>query len=90
MYKVEINKKVTKFLRKHPIWLSRKFENALKLLQENPIRKELDIKKLKRFKNDYRLRIGKYRFLYSVIEPDLLIYVYKADIRGDVYKNKKN
>jgi len=86
MYKVEINKKVTKFLRKHHIWLSRKFENALKLLQENPYRNDLDIKKLKRCENDYRLRIGKYRFLYSVIEHSLLIYVYKADIRGDVYK----
>ncbi|EHE0558430.1 hypothetical protein J0E37_000517 [Campylobacter upsaliensis] len=36
--------------------------------------------------NHYRLRIGKYRFLYEVLESEILIYAYKADSRGDIYK----
>lgn len=36
--------------------------------------------------NHYHLRIGKYRFLYEVLESEILIYAYKADSRGDIYK----
>ncbi|ELB9335810.1 hypothetical protein ABN535_001531 [Campylobacter upsaliensis] len=36
--------------------------------------------------NHYRLRISKYRFLYEVLESEILIYAYKADSRGDIYK----
>ena len=39
--------------------------------------------------NHYRLRIGKYRFLYEVLESEILIYAYKADSRGDIYKWKQ-
>ncbi len=37
-------------------------------------------------KGHFRLRVGKYRFLYTVIDDEILIYVYKADSRGDIYK----
>lgn len=36
---------------------------------------ELDIKKLKGFKNYYRLRVGKYRILFELQEgPSIVIY----------------
>ena len=87
MYELEIKKQPAKFIDKRTPKEKIKIAKALLTLQENPYRNDLDIKKLKRSENDYRLRIGKYRFLYSVIEHSLLIYVYKADIRGDVYKS---
>jgi len=45
-----------------------------------------DIKKLQGVKNPplYRLRVGKYRIVYSICEEDIVIS--KVDTRGDVYK----
>ena len=85
MYKIEIKKRVTKFLHKQPLWLSQEFEKAMLKLRKNPYRRDLDIKKLHGFSDDYRLRIGKFRFLYTVYQDRLLVYMYKADTRGDVY-----
>ncbi len=38
--------------------------------------------------NHFRLRIGKYRILYEIIEDEILIYYYKAGSRGDIYKSE--
>ena len=86
MYQNKIDKTVVKFLSKQPLWLSQEFEKAVMQVKINPFQNNLDIKKLKGFKNDYRLRIGKYRFLYTIIEDSNLIYFYHANSRGDVYK----
>ncbi len=61
-YKIELNKKVKKFLANHEI-IARQFYEKIYLLALNEI-KSLDIKKLKWNENKYRLRIWKYRFLY--------------------------
>lgn len=63
-----------------------KIAQSFFLLRQNPYRSDLDIKKLINTKNDYRLRIGKYRFLYTIFENRMLISMYKADTRGDIYK----
>jgi len=34
----------------------------------------------------FRLRVGKYRFIYEVFEDELLIYIEKGGSRGDIYK----
>ena len=36
--------------------------------------------------NFYRLRIGTYRFIYSIENSELIIYIEKAGNRGDIYK----
>ncbi len=60
---------------------------AFEGLKNNPYNHpDLDLKKMVNSTNDYRIRIGKYRFIYAVIESKILIYVYKADSRGSVYK----
>lgn len=48
-----------------------------------------DIKKLhdKTYNDVFRLRIGKYRAVFRVINNEILIYVFVIDSRGDVYKN---
>ena len=85
MYKVEYSHKFEKFLDKQSDRFIKRFEKSKKKLQINPYRKDLDLKKLKGFKNDYRLRIGKYRFLYTIIENRSLIHFYHASSRGDIY-----
>jgi len=57
------------------------------MLEQDPFGESLDIKKYKGgVEHCYRLRIGKYRFLYEIIEYRLVIYFFGADSRGDVYK----
>ena len=87
MYQIIFEKKVQKFLSQHkgqPIIIQ--FEKALKLLIINPFDSSLDIKSLKWYEWFYRLRLGKYRFIYEVIDYKLIIDVVNADSRGDIYK----
>ena len=86
MYEIEIKKQVAKFINKRLPNERIKIAQSFLLLRENPYGGDLDIKKLTNTKNDYRLRIGKYRFLYTIFENRLLISMYKADTRGDIYK----
>ena len=85
MYKLELDKKVRKFLKTHPD-IATRFFYVMKELTKNPYTSLLDIKKLAGSVNHYRLRIWKYRFLYEVRENEILIYFYKADSRWNVYK----
>ena len=71
-----------RYLQKLEKDISRKIIGAVEKLP-----KEGDLIKLKgkKVKNIYRLRVGKYRIIFSW-EKDL-IKVVKIDTRGDVYKN---
>ncbi len=84
-YKIETNKWVEKFLGKHRD-IAVKYIDALEVLEYSPFENSLDIKILVWKKFHYRLRIGKYRFLYEVREEEILIYFYDADSRGSIYK----
>ena len=86
MYKIKLSKKVIKFLNKRD-------KNELKIittkfeeLKNNPYPKDnLNSKKLVN-SDKYRLRVGKYRFIYIIIGNELLILMENADSRGDIYK----
>lgn len=84
-YAIKYAKQVEKFLDKHKD-LQPKVLSALEQIAQNPFDNTLDIKKLQGESHKYRLRIGKYRLLYEIIESQILIYAYKAQSRGDVYK----
>ena len=86
MYRLKLSKKVIKFLNKRD-------KNELKIkttkfeeLKKNSYPKDnLNSKKLVNL-DKYRLRVGKYRFIYIIIENELLILMENADSRGDIYK----
>lgn len=84
-YAIKYAKQVEKFLDKHKD-LQPKVLTALEQIAQNPFDNALDIKKLQGEGHKYRLRIGKYRLLYEIIDEQILIYAYKAQSRGDVYK----
>lgn len=84
-YAIKYAKQVEKFLDKHKD-LQPKVLSALEQIAQNPFDNALDIKKLQGQSHKYRLRIGKYRLLYEIIDEQILIYAYKAQSRGDVYK----
>ncbi len=86
MYKVELSKKVDKFLRKQPLKIKMAITKKLLQLAENPDSSTLDIKKLAGAENTYRLRIGKIRALYRRYEDEILLLVFDIGFRGDIYK----
>ena len=85
VYKLETSKVVDKFLAKHKDMRQRVLQK-LEILAQNPYQNTLDIAKLDGYEHHYRLRVGKYRLLYEIIESQILIYAYDIDSRGDVYK----
>jgi len=87
MYKIQLEKKVQKFLLKQkwqPIII--KFERALRELAFDPYENTLDIKIIIWLPHTYRLRIWKYRFLYEIIDDKITINFLDADSRGGIYK----
>jgi len=59
--------------------------DTLSFLRDYGFSQRLDIKKLKGFKNHYRLRVGKYRILFELEKPDKII-VYAILPRKKAYK----
>lgn len=45
-----------------------------------------DIKKLSGFEEQYRLRVGDFRIIYTVDHGKLVVEIVDANNRGDVYK----
>lgn len=84
MYKIIVHKKVFKFIEKHPELFNR-FKQHLDQL-ETGYWEKMDLEKISGKSDDFRFRIGKYRFLFILQKKKLLIYLYKADSRGGIYK----
>ncbi len=86
MYKIILHKRVIKFINGRNLKEKQKIKEKFLLLQQNPFPSNyfIDSKKMQNH-NGFRLRIGDYRFLYDVAEEELVIYMEKADNRGDIY-----
>ncbi len=86
-YNLVFEKQVKKFIEKQDKNLKNRFKKIFLKLRENPYptNQTLDIRKL-RGSEEYRLRIGKYRFIYQIKDDVLVIVMEKADSRGDIYK----
>lgn len=88
MYKIDLSKRVEKFLNKLDSNLRIQIEERIKTLKDNPIPK--DTKFIGRDESGekiFRYRIGDYRALYKVKEKEQVILVAKIDKRSRVYKN---
>jgi mRNA interferase RelE/StbE len=87
MYSVKYHKQVIKFLQKQDKKVVAKivsFFDDIKCDIHNI--ENYDVKELKGFDNKYRLRVSKYRVIFSIYDNILLIEVIKANSRGDIYK----
>ena len=87
MYTIYLSKQVKKFIEKQDKNLKQRIKKAFKELERNPYPTNLkiDVKKLKA-SNNYRLRIGKFRFKYFIESDFLVVTIEEADSRGDIYK----
>ncbi|MGM0620849.1 MAG: type II toxin-antitoxin system RelE family toxin [Bacteroidota bacterium] len=89
MYQLKIHKKVLKFLKTRKSSERQTIKSKIELLRENPYNHpQLDIKKLKGVNDTYRLRFGKLRIIYQVLENELLVLLINAGSRGDIYHKK--
>jgi mRNA interferase RelE/StbE len=80
--KILFTKKAFKNYKKIPRRYKLLIDRELEKLEKN---EKADIKPVKGQKNIYRLRVGNYRVLYEIINPDLIIV--NIDVRGNIYKN---
>lgn len=56
-------------------------------MEANPLDSTLDIKPLSWIAGrHYRLRLSKYRFLFEIIEDEVLVYLYDAGSRWGIYR----
>jgi len=85
MFKLIFSKQVKKFIEKQDRKTKQRFKEVFQKLAQNPYGENIDTKKMSN-SNFFRLRIGKYRFLYYIDGEEMVIVVEKGDSRGDVYK----
>ncbi len=86
MYNYRLSKTVIKFLEKRDQAFLLRFDKKFDEIIENPIKSSADVKPYIGHPGHYRLRIGKYRFLYAILEEEIVVYFYDADSRGGIYK----
>ncbi len=80
-YKIEIEKKAIKFIAKQPL---PQRERILKAIYKLPTFG--DIKAMQGATGYYRLRVGDYRVIYTVIDDILVVRVVAVGNRGQIYK----
>lgn len=88
-YEVLIDERVEKDLDKIPKHVVEKFLKLLDEFEKNPIRPRsgFDVKHMEGYTNNtYRLRIGKYRVLYSVDTETKKVRITSVQHRGGAYK----
>jgi mRNA interferase RelE/StbE len=87
MFEIRFSKVAGKYLKKLDRITKERIKKSLLELAENPYEvKNLDIKKLAGYEDSYRLRVGKYRALYKIINSEVVVFVFDLDSRGDIYK----
>jgi len=74
-YHVFLEKKASKQLEKLSVDAHGRVFEALHTLRDEGFSRRLDIVKLRGYKSQYRLRIGKYRILFE-LRPERTIVVY--------------
>jgi len=88
-YTLEISRAADKFFQKHPAE-EKKIKEIFENIVKNPAEhiQFYDIKICKgNLDGLMRLKTGKYRTIFKIINDRLIIFLIKIDSRGDVYKN---
>lgn len=85
-YEVRFHKDALKNIQKLDKKTRNRILDQIDRLAVNPKHPELDIKKMQGIENHYRLRIGTYRVVYTIVNDQLIIVIIKIGSRGDVYK----
>lgn len=79
IYKIVFARDAAKFFTSQSKDQQKRIAKAISILPKG------DTKKLKGYKDFYRLRVGDCRIIYTVKQDELVIAVLKIGSRGDVY-----
>ena len=82
-YKIEIKKSAAKEISKLPKVAVQRIVNKIQTLSEDP--RPNGCKKLSGDEK-YRIRIGVYRVLYSIMDEKLVIYIVKVGHHKEIYE----
>jgi len=82
-YSVEVSQTAEKELLRLPVRMIERVITVLKLFEENP--RPAGSKKLKGYKNLWRVRFGDYRIIYSIDDVILLLDVREIGHRKNIY-----
>ena len=80
IYTIKIRPKAQKFIEKQDASQRKRIYKAICDLPNG------DTKKLAGHRNDYRLRVGNYRIIYTMDHNSLVILIIKINNRGQIYK----
>ncbi|MGK7957563.1 MAG: type II toxin-antitoxin system RelE/ParE family toxin [Crocosphaera sp.] len=84
-YTVIIPKPVQKQLKQLSSDIYQRIITKISKLADEP--RPTDVKKLKGFDNEYRIRIGDYRVRYEINDPELIIVLVSCRHRRDIYRD---
>ncbi|MBA2562647.1 MAG: type II toxin-antitoxin system RelE/ParE family toxin [Chitinophagaceae bacterium] len=82
-YTVVLTKTAEKELQRLPSPTIEKIVNTLKSMEENP--RPSGCKKLKGYKNLWRIRVGDYRIIYAIEDVTLMVDVREIGNRKNIY-----
>lgn len=83
-YSVEISRTAEQQLRQLPIPDQRRLAKAMLALASEP--RPRGARKLAGYDDVFRIRVGRYRILYSISDTALIVIVLKIGDRKDVYR----
>ena len=83
-HEVEVSRTAEKQLRKLPRDVQERVVRRMLLLAEDPFPQ--GARKLTGYDDVYRVRVGRYRILYSVSRRRMVIIILKVGQRKDVYR----
>jgi mRNA interferase RelE/StbE len=85
MYELKYRRQARNYLARLPLKIKSVIVNNLHELAANPDNPSLDIDVLKGRKG-FRLRVGRYRIIYTRQDDQLIIEIVKICTRGNIYK----
>ena len=84
LYTVEYSRKAAQQLRKLPRDIQKRLKPHIEALSQNP--RPRGVKKLRGFKNFYRIRVSDYRVIYKIEDKRLVVIIMEVAYRRDAYR----
>jgi len=83
-YTVILKETAQKQMKRLPAAYIKKIKTSILALEDNP--RPNGAIKLQGGNNEYRIRVGVYRILYSIQDNILIVYIFDVDHRKDIYR----
>jgi mRNA interferase RelE/StbE len=84
-YRIQIKRAATRALRRLPKDLVARLQQAIDALAINP--RPHDCKRMKSNEELYRLRVGDWRIIYTIVDDELFVLVVDIGSRGSIYRD---